>query len=233
MSSLVSVQKPKILVVDDEEGIRELISEALSIGGFEVQTASDGLVALKLIRDSRFDLLVLDINMPKMDGFALLEKIRADGFKTPVIMLSARGQKVDIHTGFQLGADDYVKKPFGIEELLLRVNAILRRTTKDQAEMTIINFGPIEMNLDMYQVKFNGEVVDLSPTEFRLLERLISNTGKVLSKESLMRNVWGIDYESESTVVDTYISYLRKKLHRDGFEGIKTVRGIGFQITNK
>ena len=99
--------------------------------------------------------------------------------------------------------------------------------------MTVIKFGPIEMNLDLYQVQFNEEVIDFSPTEFRLLEKLISNNGKVLSKESLMSSVWGIDYESESTVVDTYISYLRRKLHRDGFEGIKTVRGVGFQITNK
>jgi two-component system OmpR family response regulator len=124
-------------------------------------------------------------------------------------------------------------KPFGLEELSLRINAILKRTNKTAAEMTVIKFGPIEMNLDLYQVQFNDEVIDFSPTEFRLLEKLISNNGKVLSKESLMSSVWGIDYESESTVVDTYISYLRRKLHRDGFEGIKTVRGIGFQITNK
>jgi len=227
------MQKPKILVVDDEDGIRDLISDALSIGGFEVESSPDGLQALKVIRDHRFDLLILDVNMPKMDGFALLEKVRADGLTTPVIMLSARGQKVDINQGLRLGADDYMTKPFGLEELSLRINAILKRTNKTAAEMTVIKFGPIEMNLDLYQVQFNEEVIDFSPTEFRLLEKLISNNGKVLSKESLMSSVWGIDYESESTVVDTYISYLRRKLHRDGFEGIKTVRGVGFQITNK
>lgn len=227
------MQKPKILVVDDEDGIRDLISDALSIGGFEVENSPDGLQALKTIRDHRFDLLILDVNMPKMDGFALLEKLRTDGIDTPVIMLSARGQKVDINQGLRLGADDYMTKPFGLEELSLRINAILKRTNKTAAEMTVIKFGPIEMNLDLYQVQFNDEVIDFSPTEFRLLEKLISNNGKVLSKESLMSSVWGIDYESESTVVDTYISYLRRKLHRDGFEGIKTVRGVGFQITNK
>jgi two-component system OmpR family response regulator len=227
------MQKPKILVVDDEDGIRDLISDALSIGGFEIESSPDGLQALKTIRDHRFDLLILDVNMPKMDGFALLEKIRTDGIDTPVIMLSARGQKVDINQGLRLGADDYMTKPFGLEELSLRINAILKRTNKTAAEMTVIKFGPIEMNLDLYQVLFNNEVIDFSPTEFRLLEKLISNNGKVLSKESLMSSVWGIDYESESTVVDTYISYLRRKLHRDGFEGIKTVRGVGFQITNK
>ena len=227
------MHKPKILVVDDEDGIRDLISDALSIGGFEVESSPDGLQALKTIRDHRFDLLILDVNMPKMDGFALLEKLRTDGIDTPVIMLSARGQKVDINQGLRLGADDYMTKPFGLEELSLRINAILKRTNKTAAEMTVIKFGPIEMNLDLYQVQFNDEVIDFSPTEFRLLEKLISNNGKVLSKESLMSSVWGIDYESESTVVDTYISYLRRKLHRDGFEGIKTVRGVGFQITNK
>ena len=227
------MQKPKILVVDDEDGIRDLISDALSIGGFEVETSPDGLQGLKAIRDHRFDLLILDVNMPKMDGFALLEKVRDDGLTTPVIMLSGRGQKVDINQGLRLGADDYMTKPFGLEELSLRINAILKRTNKTAAEMTVIKFGPIEMNLDLYQVQFNEEVIDFSPTEFRLLEKLISNNGKVLSKESLMSSVWGIDYESESTVVDTYISYLRRKLHRDGFEGIKTVRGVGFQITNK
>jgi len=227
------MQKLKILVVDDEDGIRDLISDALSIGGFEVESSPDGLQALKTIRDHRFDLLILDVNMPKMDGFALLEKIRTDGIDTPAIMLSARGQKVDINQGLRLGADDYMTKPFGLEELSLRINAILKRTNKTAAEMTVIKFGPIEMNLDLYQVQFNDEVIDFSPTEFRLLEKLISNNGKVLSKESLMSSVWGIDYESESTVVDTYISYLRRKLHRDGFEGIKTVRGVGFQITNK
>ncbi len=227
------MQKPKLLVVDDEDGIRDLISDALSMGGFEVESSPDGLQALKMIRSHRFDLLILDVNMPKMDGFALLEKIRSDGLTTPVIMLSARGQKVDINQGLRLGADDYMTKPFGLEELSLRINAILKRTNKTTAEMTVIKFGPIQMNLDLYQVQFNDEVIDFSPTEFRLLEKLISNNGKVLSKESLMSSVWGIDYESESTVVDTYISYLRRKLHRDGFEGIKTVRGIGFQITNK
>jgi len=227
------MHKPKILVVDDEDGIRDLISDALSIGGFEVENSPDGLQALKTIRDHRFDLLILDVNMPKMDGFALLEKLRTDGIDTLVIMLSARGQKVDINQGLRLGADDYMTKPFGLEELSLRINAILKRTNKTAAEMTVIKFGPIEMNLDLYQVQFNDEVIDFSPTEFRLLEKLISNNGKVLSKESLMSSVWGIDYESESTVVDTYISYLRRKLHRDGFEGIKTVRGVGFQITNK
>jgi len=223
----------RILVADDDEAVCDTIEDALHLAGYLTMRARDGQMALDRVRSDRPDLVILDVNMPKMDGFALLEKVRADGLTTPVIMLSARGQKVDINQGLRLGADDYMTKPFGLEELSLRINAILKRTNKTAAEMTVIKFGPIEMNLDLYQVQFNEEVIDFSPTEFRLLEKLISNNGKVLSKESLMSSVWGIDYESESTVVDTYISYLRRKLHRDGFEGIKTVRGVGFQITNK
>jgi two-component system OmpR family response regulator len=129
-----------------------------------------------------------------------------------------------------LGADDYVTKPFGLEELLLRVKAILRRTSKVSTTATTLSCGPISLNEEIHQVTFNSEVVDLSPTEFRLLAILLENKGRVLSKSVLLDDVWGITFESETSVVDTYISYLRKKLHRDGFEGIKTIRGVGFQI---
>jgi two-component system OmpR family response regulator len=129
-----------------------------------------------------------------------------------------------------LGADDYVTKPFGLEELLLRVKAILRRTTKVSSTSTTLSCGPITLNEETHQVKFNSDIVDLSPTEFRLLAVLLENKGRVLSKSVLLDDVWGITFESETSVVDTYISYLRKKLHRDGFEGINTIRGVGFQI---
>jgi two-component system OmpR family response regulator len=129
-----------------------------------------------------------------------------------------------------LGADDYVTKPFGLEELLLRVKAILRRTSKVSTTATTLSCGPISLNEEIHQVTFNSDVVDLSPTEFRLLAILLENKGRVLSKSVLLDDVWGITFESETSVVDTYISYLRKKLHRDGFEGIKTIRGVGFQI---
>jgi len=123
-----------------------------------------------------------------------------------------------------------VTKPFGLEELLLRVKAILRRTSKVSTTATTLSCGPISLNEEIHQVTFNSEVVDLSPTEFRLLAILLENKGRVLSKSVLLDDVWGITFESETSVVDTYISYLRKKLHRDGFEGIKTIRGVGFQI---
>jgi two-component system OmpR family response regulator len=165
-----------------------------------------------------------------MDGFELVERLRTNNDLTPVLMLTAREDKTDITRGLKIGADDYVVKPFGIEELILRIKAILRRSTKNVEVPSLLSCGPISIDDDQHLVTFNGEAVDLSPTEYRLLQILIEKKGRVLSKNLLLDEVWGITFESESTVVDTYISYLRKKLHRDGFEGIKTIRGVGFQI---
>jgi two-component system OmpR family response regulator len=223
-------ERPKVLVIDDEPGVRELISEALSISAITAIQAADGLEALSHLRRERFDLLILDINMPKLDGLALLEKLRSEGSSVPVLMLSARADKADINQGLRTGADDYLTKPFSIEELVLRVKAIMRRSKGEVAEVKVLTCGPISMDFSKYSVKFNDQVVDLSPTEFKLLEQLILNRGNVVTKETLLSEVWEIDFKSNSTVVDTYISYLRKKLHIDGFDGIKTVRGIGFQI---
>lgn len=223
-------QRPKVLVIDDEPGVRELISEALSLAEINAVQASDGLEALSFLRRERFDLLILDINMPKLDGLALLEKLRTEGMSVPVLMLSARADKADINQGLRTGADDYLTKPFSIEELVLRVKAIMRRSKGEVAEVKVLTCGPISMDFSKYSVKFNDQLVDLSPTEFKLLEQLILNRGNVVTKETLLSEVWEIDFKSSSTVVDTYISYLRKKLHIDGFDGIKTVRGIGFQI---
>jgi len=223
-------QQPKVLVIDDEPGVRDLIGEALSLSEITAVQAADGLEALSFLRRERFDLLVLDINMPKLDGLALLEKLRTEGMSVPVLMLSARADKSDINQGLRIGADDYLTKPFSIEELVLRVKAILRRSKGEVAEVKVLSCGPISMDFSKYSVKFNDQPIDLSPTEFKLLEQLILNRGNVVTKETLLSEVWEIDFKSSSTVVDTYISYLRKKLHIDGFDGIKTVRGIGFQI---
>jgi two-component system OmpR family response regulator len=223
-------QQPKVLVIDDEPGVRGLIGEALSLSEITAVQAADGLEALSFLRRERFDLLILDINMPKLDGLALLEKLRTEGMSVPVLMLSARADKSDINQGLRIGADDYLTKPFSIEELVLRVKAILRRSKGEVAEVKVLTCGPISMDFSKYSVKFNDQPIDLSPTEFKLLEQLILNRGNVITKETLLSEVWEIDFKSSSTVVDTYISYLRKKLHIDGFDGIKTVRGIGFQI---
>jgi two-component system OmpR family response regulator len=219
-----------IMVVDDEPGVRALLQDALRIAGFETLEATDGMSALTLLRTHKPALLVIDINMPLMDGFELVERLRSNNDLTPVLMLTAREDKSDITRGLKIGADDYVLKPFGIEELILRIKAILRRSVKNTTTPTLLTCGPISIEDDQHLVTFDGEEIDLSPTEYRLLQILIEKKGRVLSKNLLLDEVWGITFESESTVVDTYISYLRKKLHRDGFEGIKTVRGVGFQI---
>ena len=219
-----------ILIIDDEAGVRELLSDALKLAGFETIAAADAMIAQTLLRTTKPDLLIVDINMPLMDGFELIERLRGNGDNTPALMLSARGDRADVTRGLTLGADDYVTKPFGLEELVLRIKAILRRSQlSESADQVLVN-GPITLDAQNHLVTFKGEKVELSPTEFRLLQVLLESKGRVLTKVHLLDEVWGITFESESTVVDTYISYLRKKLHRDGFEGIRTVRGVGFQL---
>lgn len=226
--------KAHILVVDDEEGVRELLGDALRVAGYAVSSASDGMSALTALRNSQADLLIIDINMPVLDGFELLEQLRKKGDLTPALMLSARGEKTDITRGLRLGADDYVTKPFGLEELLLRVGAILRRTNAVAIENSILRCGPLLLDEDQHKVFYHEEgredEIELSPTEFKLLQELMRNKGRVLTKSSLLRDVWEIDFETETSVLDTYISYLRKKLNRDNVEFIRTVRGVGYQI---
>jgi len=219
-----------IMIIDDEAGVRDLLGDALKLAGFETITAADAMIAQTLLRNTKPDLLIVDINMPMMDGFEFIERIRGAGDNTPALMLSARADRADVTRGLTLGADDYVTKPFGLEELVLRIKAILRRSQFTIATPKNLSCGPITLDSDSHQVTFNEERIELSPTEFRLLHVLLESKGRVLSKTYLLDEVWGITFESESTVVDTYISYLRKKLHRDGFEGIRTVRGVGFQL---
>ena len=220
----------QILIIDDEAGVRELLADALKLAGFDNLTAADAMVAQTMLRTAKPDLLIVDINMPLMDGFEFIERIRSNGDQTPALMLSARADRADVTRGLTLGADDYVTKPFGLEELVLRIRAILRRSQFNESTSTSLSCGPVALDEASHQVTFNGEVVDLSPTEFRLLHVLLESKGRVLSKSVLLDEVWGINFETETTVVDTYISYLRKKLHRDGFEGIRTIRGVGFQL---
>ena len=218
------------MIVDDEPGVRALLRDTLSIAGFDVIEATDGMSALTLMRTNQPQLAVIDINMPLMDGFELVERLRSTNNFIPVLMLTAREDKTDIARGLKIGADDYVIKPFGIEELVLRIRAILRRSYKSATAPAVLSCGPITIDDDQHCVTFNGQVIDLSPTEYRLLQILMEKKGRVLSKKLLLDEVWGITFESESTVTDTYISYLRKKFHRDGFDGIKTIRGVGFSI---
>lgn len=221
---------PRILVIDDELDIREMLSDALSLAGYRTDQAPDGFEALKKLRAEKYDLVITDVNMPRMDGFALLEYMRSHGDKTPAIVLTARDQKQDVSQGFHSGADDYIMKPFGLEELVLRVAAVLRRTFNDDDQTDTLTCGPIVVDESSHRVFVDEKEIDLSPTEFRLLVLLMENKNKVLTKYVLLERIWGIDFADSATVVDTYISYLRKKVHTETYKGIQTVRGIGFKI---
>ena len=220
--------KASILVVDDEAGVRDMLADALRMQQYAVATSSDGHAALREIYEGDFDLIISDVNMPKVNGFELLERLRATGNETPVILLTARGDRADVAVGFRAGADDYVTKPFGLEELMLRVEARLKHLLNAQRE--VLQVGPVRLDEDAHQVTVDGVAVELSPTEFRLLQELMQRKGRVATKGALLDSVWGINWDTTVTVLDTYISYLRKKLHTDTWQGIKTVRGIGFQI---
>lgn len=227
------MRKAEILVVDDEQAVREMICDALNLAGFKTEGAASGNYALESLRQNHFDLLVTDINMPGIDGYALVEKLRSRGDTLPVIFLSARNEKPDVNRGLRIGADDYITKPFGLEELTLRISAILRRTMPIDGGIRELTCGPVRINLDTYSVTVGDQKVELSPTEFRLLSYLVENKNLVLTKHALLDEIWGLGFAENSGVVDTFISYLRKKLHINGYQGIKTVRGIGFQIADE
>jgi two-component system OmpR family response regulator len=225
------VGSPLILVVDDEPGVRDLISDALNLVGLSSITAAHGMEALSKLRDNQIDLMILDINMPTMDGYEVLERMSDQASRTPVIVLTARLDREDTKRAFQLGADDFVRKPFGIEELTLRVNAILRRSQPQVKNESVIVAGAITINLDQHYVSIDEVTIDLSPTEFRLLETFMQNPTRVLSKDFLLTEVWGLDNYADPNVVETYVSYLRKKLG-DALP-LRTVRGVGYQFTGR
>ena len=226
------MSKPSILIVEDEEGIREMLSDAVRISGYEALTCADALEALNALRRYSVSLIISDINMPQMSGFDLLEKMRMRGDNTPIIFLTARHEKHDVTQGLRLGADDYITKPFGLEELMLRVEAVLRRSSQmgvSTVDSQIV-CNNLTINTEQFTAFIDGVEISLSPTEFSLLKFLASQANRVVRKEVLLEEIWGIRFASSTTVLDTYISYLRKKIHINGFEPIKTVRGIGYKF---
>ena len=214
-----------VLVVDDEPAVNDLICDALRLAGFRTESAADGFLALQFLRRTTPDLVILDVNMPRIDGFETLERMRTAGDTTPVIILTARQERDDTRSGFERGADDFVHKPFSIEELVLRVRAVLRRTSSAH-DAPILAVGGLRLDPARHEVTVDGATVDLSSTEFRLLEVLMENSGRVMSKERLLDRVWGGG--AEPSVVETYVSYLRRKLG-DALS-IRTVRGVGYQL---
>ena len=221
----------RILVAEDETSLNDLLQDALRMNGYETISAKHGLEALRLIREEKPDLVILDINMPQLDGFGVIEKLRNENNNVPVIVLTARDQRDDKTIGFGLGADDFVTKPFGLEELLMRVAAVLRRSKNIPTSGNILVSGNISLDVSNYRVSVKDEVIETSPTEFKLLHYLMENIGRVLTREQILSAVWGLDFATDGAVLDTYISYLRKKIGDNA--NIRTVRGVGYQIESK
>jgi two-component system, OmpR family, response regulator len=219
-----------LLVVDDEPFLRDAVAASLRFLGFDVTTADNGAEALRLARDGRFDLLVLDVMLPDVDGFDVVRRLRRDGSWVPVIFLTARDTQADKVTGLTIGGDDYLTKPFGLEELAARIRSVLRRTRPDRAGGPVLTFADIELDQDSYQVRRSGREIELSPTEFRLLRYLMLNPGRVLTRAQLLDHVWDYDFGGSSTVVATYIAYLRRKLAAYGPDVIHTQRGVGYTL---
>jgi two-component system, OmpR family, response regulator len=221
----------RVLVVEDEINIRFVAVAALRLGSFVVSEASTGREALRILNDpvARPDLVVLDVMLPDLDGFEVCLRVRADGVDVPVVFLTARDASVDRVRGLTIGGDDYLTKPFSVEELVARVRVILRRVGKG-VRAEVLSVGDIELDDEAHTVRKAGNDVVLSPTEYKLLRFLMRNAGRALSKAQILDHVWDYDFDGESTVVETFVWSLRKKLEDDGPRMIQTVRGIGYRL---
>jgi two-component system OmpR family response regulator len=222
----------RLLVVDDEPNIVELLSASLRFAGFEVVTATTGNDAVKAAERHRPDLVLLDVMLPDVDGFVVLRRLRAARDPLPVLFLTARDAHDDKVAGLTLGGDDYVTKPFSLEEVIARIRAVLRRTHGGGDERaTRLTVADLELDEDSHEVRRDGAEIPLSPTEFNLLRYLMVNAGRVLSKAQILDHVWSYDFDGDANIVESYVSYLRRKLDSDGREPlIHTVRGIGYVL---
>ncbi len=225
-----------IVVVDDEPSIRDLLSTSLHFSGFEVQTAASGSEAIEVIEKTKPDLIVLDIMLPDIDGFSVTRRIRQEGIVAPVLFLTARDDTQDKVMGLTVGGDDYVTKPFSLEEVIARIRAILRRTKEEAVDDPVIRVGDLELNEDSHDVTRAGQEIDLSPTEYKLLRYLMENEGRVVNKIQILNHVWQYDWGGDAAIVESYISYLRKKVDGVVIDGkkveplIQTKRGVGYMI---
>lgn len=215
----------RILIVEDEPGIASFLEKGLRAEGFTTMVVDDGVSASRIARDDAFDLMILDLGLPGMDGRDVLTEVRRRGERMPVIILTARKSVQDTVSGLEGGADDYVTKPFSFQEVLARVRVRLRDTTT--TDTTMLEAGGITLDLRTRKVRVTGSEIDLSAREFSLAETLLRHPGQVLSREQLLSLVWGYDFEPGSNVVDVYIGYLRRKL---GDAAIETVRGMGYRF---
>jgi two-component system, OmpR family, response regulator len=222
----------RVLIVDDEDSIAELLSMSLEFQGFAVSTAKNGMEALHLARETKPDVVILDVMLPGMDGFGVLRRLRGDGISAPVLFLTARDSVQDKVFGLTIGADDYVTKPFSIEEVVTRLRAILKRTAGrvDNTERSRLVFADIELDLDSHEVFKAGELVSLSPTEFTLLRYFMVNAGKVLTKANILEHVWHYDFGGDVNAVVSYVSFLRRKIDTGEKPLLHTLRGVGYVL---
>jgi two-component system OmpR family response regulator len=222
----------KLLVVEDDANIVELLSASLRYAGFEVTAARDGREALRVAREFQPDLMVLDVMMPGMDGFEVVRRMTAEGNRCPVVFLTARDATEDKITGLTVGGDDYVTKPFSLDEVLARIRAVLRRSSLTTAVQpaTRLSFADIEMDDDTHEVWKDGRPVGLSPTEFNLLRYFLQNPGRVLSKAQILDHVWNYDFGGDANVVESYVSYLRRKIDTTEPRLLHTLRAVGYVL---
>lgn len=222
----------RVLVVDDEASLTDLLQMALRYEGWEIKTAADGSSALTTARDFRPDAIVLDIMLPDIDGLQVLQRLRADGNDVPVLFLTAKDALDDRIAGLTAGGDDYVTKPFSLEEVVARLRGLIRRSTMtvDANESPVLVVGDLELDEDSHEVRRNGRLIELTATEFELLRYLMRNPRRVVSKSQILDRVWDYDFGGKSSVVEIYISYLRKKIDAEGAPMLHTVRGAGYMI---
>jgi two-component system, OmpR family, response regulator len=223
----------KVLVVDDEPNICALLSATLRLINFDVRVANGGHEALTAATEFEPDLVVLDVMLPDLDGFQVAQRLRAGSRPVPVLFLTARDAVEDRISGLTVGADDYVTKPFSLEEVVLRIRAILRRSRGDSDEAEddgMLRYADLELNEDAHEVRRGGKLVDLSPTEFNLLRYLMVNAGRVVSKAQILDRVWSYDFGGDGRIVESYVYYLRKKIDRWEPPLIHTVRGVGYAL---
>ena len=221
----------RLLVVEDETNIRDLLATSLKFAGFEVHAAANGNEALDIAHQLPLDLAVLDVMLPDMDGFTVTRKLRSTGHELPILFLTARDATDDKVKGLTVGGDDYVTKPFSLEEVVARIRAVLRRTrVLDEEDDHVLRVADLELDDDSHEVRRAGKVIEVSPTEFKLLRYLMLNPGRVLSKSQILDHVWDYDFRGEMNIVESYISYLRRKIDVVGEPLIHTKRGVGYVL---
>lgn len=223
----------KVLIIEDEQKISRFLQLELKHEGYVAESAADGREGYKMAQDGNYDIIILDLMLPSLSGIEICRRLRAEGVGTPIIMLTAKDDVSDKVTGLDVGADDYMTKPFAIEELLARMRVALKKQTK-ASEMPVIKAGRLTLDRNKYEAHFDETPITLTKKEFELLAYLMTNKNLVLSREQIVENVWGYEYEAETNVTDVYIRYLRSKIDEEfGTNYIKTVRGIGYQFKDE